>query len=210
MHRLTTAAGAALIAIGVILLIGSVTALGTAHGWSQADTFAAESRQPVHRVGMLLGAIGLAALLAVTPALVARLHGTPGFGTAVAGWLGLAVGAGVFLMVLGLTNIALPALGDLAARGVDPQLVVDQFVRQPAIVLAFLGANAMYLSWIVLGVAVSQSGIFPSWLGWSVMAGAAAGWLSFLHVPGLQQIGGPLWALSLVLLGIQLLHLRGA
>lgn len=206
MHRLTTAAGAALIAIGVILLIGSVTALGTAHGWSQADAFAAESRQPVHRTGLLLGAVGLAALLAVTPALVARLHGTPGFGTAVAGWVGLALGAALFLLVLGLTTIALPALGDLASRGISPQVVVDQFIRQPAIVLAFLGGNALYLSWVVLGAAVMQSGVFPSWLGWSVMAGAAAGWLSFLHVPVLQQIGGPLWTLSVVLLGIHLLR----
>lgn len=208
MERLTVPAGIALILIGIILSIASFISVGEARSWNRADDFAADSRQPIRKIGMLMGAAGIAALIAVSPIIPALLHGTPGFGLALAGWLDFAFSAALFVMVLGLTNIALPALGDLAAQGqVSPQRIVDAFVRQPAIAVAFLGGNVLFLSWILIGMGLTRSGLFAYWLGWSVVAGAAAGWLSFLHVPVFQQIGGQLWPASIMILGIDSLRL---
>jgi hypothetical protein len=85
MQRLLVPAGTALIIIGVVLVIASLTSVGKVRSWDRADDFAKDSRQTSRRMGVLLGAVGLAALVAVSPIIVARLHDTPGFGPAVAG-----------------------------------------------------------------------------------------------------------------------------
>lgn len=193
----------------MVLLIAGMTAAGDARGWDRADAFAEQSREPLRRMGMLLAALGMAGLIAVSPALVAMTHGTRGFSAAVAGWLGFALGAGMFLMVFGLTTIALPALGELAARGaVHPQQIVDEFIRQPGIYLGFLGANAAFLSWVPLGLGLSACGRIAAWGGRLVAVAACISWLSFLHVPGLEPWGGLAWPASIVLLGV--LTVRGA
>jgi len=207
MKPLAVRAGIALILTGAVLFAGSLTAVGEAQSWDRADAFAAQSSEPVHRLGLILGVLGVAALLTVSPALVALTYRTRGFAAALAGWVGFAFGMALFLTVFGLTTIALPALAELAARGaVSPQQVVDQFVRQPGILLGFLGANAAYLSWATLGVGLAQSGRWSPWTGWSTVAGAVAGWLAFLHVPIFQSIGGPAWAVSILLLGVQVVR----
>jgi len=207
MKPLAVRTGIALILTGVVLFVGSLTAVGEAQSWDRADAFAAQSSEPVHRLGLILGVLGVAALIATSPALVAFTYRTRGFATAVAGWIGFAFGMSLFLMVYGLVTIALPALAELAARGdVSPQRVVDQFVRQPAILLGFLGANAAYLSWAVLGAGLARSGHWGAWTGWTSVAGALAGWLGFLHVPIFQSIGGPAWAVSILLLGVQVVR----
>lgn len=112
-------------------------------------------------------------------------------------------------MVLGLAAIAMPALGELAlSKAVSPQQVVDGFVRQPAIIAAFLGGNVMFLSWVPIGVGLGRSGRFPRWLGWLTAVTAITAWLGFLHVPGIEEYAGPLWPLAITLTGVHLL--RGA
>jgi hypothetical protein len=210
MKEISVPAGVSLILIGVILFIASLTSVGEARSWDRADHFAEESRQTSRKTGMLLGVIGLGALVAISPVVVARVYGSAGFSFAVAGWLGFALGTCLFLMVLGLTNIALPALGNLAARGeLSPQQIVDEFVKQPAIVIAFLGGNILFLSWIVLGIALIRSQMFSSWIAWIIMAGAAGGWLGFLHISIFQQIGGSMWPASLICLGVYMVWMGG-
>ncbi|HEY5565305.1 MAG TPA: hypothetical protein VIL33_06915, partial [Rhodothermia bacterium] len=98
MQLLSVIAGAALILIGVMLVVGSFAAVGEAQSWDRADAFAEESRQPAHRVGMLLAVVGLAALVAALPMVVARLHGTPGFALASVGWFIFAFSTALFFM----------------------------------------------------------------------------------------------------------------
>lgn len=206
MTRIDTIAALVFILAGLLLAVGALLAVGEAQSWDVADAFAADSTRPVRRAGMLLGILGLAALVAATPALVARLSGTPGATWATAGWAGFAAGAVLFAMALGLAAIAMPALGELAETGaVSPQEVADRLTHQAPLILAFLGGNVLYLSWAAIGVGVARSGAFPQWLGWAVAAAAVAAWLSFLHVPVFQRFAGPLWPVTLALLGFYML-----
>lgn len=205
--RLEQPAGIGLVIGALLLGVGGYLATGEANSWGAADAFAADSVRSVRRAGMLLSVTGVAALIVSLPVLIARLYGTPGFRWAVSGWAGFAAGSVLFAMVLGLTAIALPALGELAARrAVSPQEVADRFVRQPAIMVAFIGANVFFLSWVLIGMGLSLSRRFPNWLGWFVAIAATLSWLSFLHVPGIEGTARPFWPLSIGLTGFYLLR----
>lgn len=206
--RLEVLAGAALTAGGIALVVASLIAAGSARSWSVADAFAADSLLTSRRLGMLLGVVGLAVVVAATPSLVVRAVGTDAFEWMAVGWAGIAVGTTLFAMALGLAAILMPALGELAATGaVSPQQIADRLIRQTPIVAAFLGGNLMYLSWLVLGVGLARVPAFPQWLGWAMAVGALAGWLSFLHVPVLERVGGALWSMAITLVGAHALRL---
>jgi hypothetical protein len=202
-------AGLVLVVGALLMAVGGYFATGEANSWEAADAFAADSIRSVRRLGMLLSAMSVAALVVSIPVLVARLYGTPGFHWAAIGWVGFAAGSVLFMMVLGLTAIAMPALGELAGRNaVSPQEVADGFVRQPAIIVAFLGANVFFLSWVLIGIGLIRSGRFPNWLGWLAVIGATLSWLGFLHVPGIEGITRPVWPLAIALIGVYLLRNR--
>lgn len=209
--RLELLAGMVLVVGALLLGVGGYLATGEANSWDAAEAFAADSVRSIRRVGMLLSVMGVAALIVSLPVLIARLYGTPGFKWAMSGWIGFAAGSVLFAMVLGLTAIAMPALGELAARrAVSPQQVADRFVRQPAIMVAFIGANVFFLSWVFIGLGVRLSGRFPKWLGGFVAIAATLSWLSFLHVPGIEGTTRPFWPLSIALTGVYLLRNRKA
>ena len=90
----------------------------------------------------------------------------------------------------------------------SPQLVADSFVRQPAIMAAFVGGNVLFLSWVPIGIGLGRSGLFPVWLSWLVALTAITAWLDFLHVPGIEEYAGPLWPLAIALIGVHLLRIR--
>ena len=90
--RVESLAGVALIVGGLALAVASVISVGVAQSWNVADAFAAESIRPLRRIGMLLGVLGLAIVVAATPILVARAAGTPGFLWVTVGWIGFAFG----------------------------------------------------------------------------------------------------------------------
>lgn len=209
--RLEPVAGMVLVVGALLLGAGGYLAAGEANSWDAAEAFAADSVRSIRRVGMLLSVMGVAALIVSLPVLIARVYGTPGFKWAVSGWVGFAAGSVLFAMVLGLTAIAMPALGELAARrAVSPQQVADRFVRQPAIMVAFIGANVLFLSWVLIGMGLRLSGRFPEWLGWFVAIAATLSWLGFLHVPGIEGTMRPFWPLSIALTGVHLLRSRQA
>jgi len=202
LMRMARPAGVLLVAVGVTMAVASLTSIGEAQSWNVANAFAADSVRPIRRVGMLLAIVSLAILVATTPILLALLRGTPGRVWVLAGWVGFALGATLFAVALGVTAIVMPALGELARSGtVSPQEVADHMIRQAPLTVAFVGGNLMFLSWVPIGLAISRSGVFPGWLGWLVAASAVAGWLSFLHVPGVR-LAGPLWPLALALVGV--------
>lgn len=165
--RIEAMAGWVFLLAGILLTVGSVLAVGEAQSWDVADAFAAESVRPVRRIGMLLGALGLAALVVATPGLLARVSGTPGSSWVAAAWAGFAAGTVLFAMALGLAAILMPALGELAETGaVSPQEVVDRLTHQAVAIsataawLGFLhvpmfqraGAAAWSLAVAVVGV----------------------------------------------------------
>lgn len=204
--RIEAMAGWVFLLAGILLTVGSVLAVGEAQSWDVADAFAAESVRPVRRIGMLLGALGLAALVVATPGLLARVSGTPGSSWVAAAWAGFAAGTVLFAMALGLAAILMPALGELAETGaVSPQEVVDRLTHQGPLVAAFLGGNVVYLSWLAMGVGIVRSGMFPPWLGWAVAISATAAWLGFLHVPMFQRVGAAAWSLAVAVVGVFLL-----
>jgi hypothetical protein len=211
MDRLEALGAWGLIIAGLTLAVASVTSIGSAQSWDVADAFAADSMRGVRRAGMLLGAIGLAGLVAAAPVLILVTGDSAGASWIVGGWVTFAVGVTLFSMALGLAAIAMPALGELARTGdVSPQLVANQLTRQAPIMAAFLGGNLTFLSWAAIGFGLARSSQFPVWLGWVVAFAAVAGWLGFLHVPVFQRWGGPLWPLAVVLVGIVVLRLSRA
>lgn len=204
--RIEAMAGWVFLLAGVLLAVGSVLAVGEAQSWDVADAFAADSMRPGRRIGMLMGALGLAALVAATPGLVARVSGTPGSSWVTVAWAGFAAGTVLFAMALGLAAILMPALGELAETGaVSPQEVADRLTHQGPLVAAFLGGNIVYLSWLAMGAGIVRSGLFPPWLGWLVAITAAAAWLGFLHVPIFQRVGAVAWSLAIAVVGLFLL-----
>jgi len=158
MKALSTTAGIILILSGALITVASLISIGNAQTWDKADEFAIESRHPVRRLGMLMGAVGLALLVASSPAAVALTYGNPAFGFTASGWTIFAFSTTLFSLVLGVTGIVMPALGELALRGeIKPQIVANEFTRQPAIIVAFICGNLMYLSWIVIGIGLIVS-----------------------------------------------------
>lgn len=205
--RLETLAGWVFILAGLTLAVASVIAVGQARSWNAADAFAADSIRPVRRLGMLLSVFALALLVAATPALAVRTYRSAGFTWTVVGWIGFSIGAALFFMALGLTSIAMPALGELARTGaVAPQQVADRLTHQAPILAAFLGGNLTFLSWVPIGIGLARSGAFPDWLGWVVAGMAVIAWLGFLHVPVVERIGAPCWPITLVVLGLFLVR----
>ena len=199
-------AGIGLILGGTLLTIASFTAMGSAQSWDMADAMAADSIRPVRRMGMLLGALGVALTVAATPILITNAFGTGGYIWILMGWIAFALGAILFVMVFGVVAIVMPALGELAqSSDISPQQLADQFTRQSSIFAAFIGGNMMFLSWIPLGVGLTRTALFPDWAGWFVAVAAVAAWLNFLHVPVFQQYAGPFWPVSILLLGILIL-----
>lgn len=202
LTRIEFPAGMVLIAAGLLMTVASVTSIGEAQSWNVADAFAADAVRPVRRIGMLLAVVGLALLVATTPILLAVLRDTPGRTWMIVGWSAFAFGALLFALAFGVAAITMPALGELAQSGtVSPQAVADRLIRQAPLTAAFLGGNLMFLSWVPIGIAVGRSGVFPAWLGWLVAAAAVGAWLSFLHVPVFQRLAGPIWPLTVALLG---------
>lgn len=197
------AAGVLLIVAGAMMAVASLTSIGEAQRWNVADAFAAESVRPVRRVGMLLAAVGLGLLVVTTPILLCFVRETAGRTWMILGWAGFAFGATQFALAVGVTAIVMPALGELARSGLlSPQDVADRMARQAPLAVAFLGGNLMFLSWVPIGLAIGHSSAFPTWVGWVVACSAVAAWLSFLHVPVFQRLGGPFWPLAIVLVGI--------
>ena len=206
--RLEATAGMVLVLAGLTMATASLTSAGEAQSWDVADAFAADSVRGIRRVGMFLAALGLASLVAAAPVLMAVTSGTKGFGWTVFGWGCFALGATLFSLVLGVTSIVMPALGELAEAGtVSPQAIADRLTRQAPIMAAFLGGNLTFLSWIPIGLGLGRSGVLPSWLGWFVAAAAVATWLGFLHVPVFQRLAGPLWPLAVALVGVFVVRL---
>jgi hypothetical protein len=200
--RVEVVAGIILLLAGPALAVASFLAVGEARSWQVADAFARESLEPLRQVGMLLSVVGLAAVVMSVPALAVRVYGTSGFLWVLAGWAAFAFGTSLFMMALGLTAIALPALGELASsQETSAQVVVDAFLRQPPILAAFLGGNLLFLSWVPIGIGLGRSCRFPRWLGPATVATAAAGWLGFLHVPGIEVLAGPVWPLGIATIG---------
>ena len=202
MKSLYIPAGSALVLIGIALLIASFISVGKVQTWDRANDFALESREPSHRLGMIMGILALAALVTVLPVAVARTFHSPGFYFTATGWVLFSFSVVAFSMVFGLTSIALPGLGNLSLKGeVVPQKIIDEFIRQPGIYIAFFGGNLMYIAWALLGVGIIRSEVFMLWLGLFIIIGGISGWLGFLHVPGFQIFGGKLWSASVILLG---------
>lgn len=209
LRRIELPAGALLIVAGALMAAASLTSIGEANSWNVADAFAADSIRPIRRVGMLLATVGLGLLVATTPILLGLLRDTPGRRLMIIGWAGFALGAVLFALALGVTAITMPALGELAqSEIVAPQEVADRMILQAPLAVAFLGGNLMFLSWVPIGLAVSKSGVFPSWLGWLVAISAVGTWLGFLHVPVFDRLAGPVWPLAVLLVGIFVIRLR--
>ncbi len=209
LTRIESTAGILLVVAGLCMAVASLTSVGEAQSWNVADAFAADSTRGVRRVGMMLGCVGLALLVVGTPILLAAMRGTRGYAWMVAGWTGFAFGAILFALALGVTAIVMPSLGELARSGVvSPQTVADRLTRQSPLALAFLGGNLMFLSWVPIGFAIARSGVFSAWLGWLAAGSAVAAWLSFLHVPFFQRWAGPVWPLTLALIGVYIMGLR--
>lgn len=202
MKSLYITAGSALLLIGIALLIASFISVGKIQTWDRANDFALESREPTHRLGMIMGIVALAALVTVLPVAVARTFHSPGFYLTATSWVLFSFSVVAFSMVFGLTSIALPGLGNLFLKGeVVPQKIIDEFIRQPGIYIAFLGGNLMYIAWALLGVGLIKSEDFTMWLCLFIIIGGISGWLGFLHVPVFQIFGGKIWSASVIGLG---------
>jgi hypothetical protein len=202
MRTLYITAGSALVLIGITLLIASFISVGKVQTWDRANDFALESREPAHRLGMIMGIVALAALITVLPVAVARTFHSPGFYLTATSWVLFSFSVVAFSMIFGLTSIALPGLGNLSLKGeVVPQKIIDEFIRQPGIYIAFFGGNLMYFAWSLFGVGLIRSEVFMLWLGLFIIIAGISGWLSFLHVPVFQIFGGKLWSVSVIVLG---------
>lgn len=207
--RMELSAGILLMVAGSLMAVASVTSIGEAQSWNVADAFAADSVRGIRRVGMLLSAVSLGLLVVATPILLDLLRQTPGRTWMIVGWVGFAFGAFLFALAVGVTAIVMPALGELAQSGaISPQQVADRMTRQMPLAAAFLGGNLMFLSWVPMGVGLTHSATFPTWLGWLVAGSAVASWLGFLHVPLFQRLAGPLWPLAIVLVGLFIVRAR--
>jgi hypothetical protein len=207
MHSLFSYSGAIMIFAGLMLTLASFMAVGKAQRWHEADNMAIESRKWVRKAGMIMSVVGLAFLVTVTPSLAAKIYGMPGYQLILIGWLVFSVCVCFFMMVLGILNITMPAFGEyMIEHDSSIQHFVNGFNKQPAIILAFIGGNLLFLSWVPIGIGIIKSGMFPGWLGWVIAGSGISAWLKFLHVPVFQEYAGPVWPVSIILLGIYLIR----
>lgn len=144
--------------------------------------------------GAAIGSIGVVGLMLY-------LQDTKVAGRAISG-MAATVAANVFLTALfGVAAFAQPAMGRLFLSGQQNALdFYNQTYTSPLFGTALAGVLLFVAGGVLVGSAISGSGLFPRWVGW-VYAIAAAGFpLSNFIFPVLQSLFSPLLILATVVL----------
>lgn len=134
------------------------------------------------RIGHVSGIVGLVSMLAGFAFLTSLLRQSGSDIAAIAGFVLIAVMVGLFLLDLTVrTSVGVWAAIETVADGSEPEAwsIVVKWINTNMNVYIAAGFTAF----AIYGVAILQTGLLPSWLGWLAIGWSAA-WLLLATVMG--------------------------
>ena len=147
--------------------------------------FAAYVTTNVFLVSHLVGSIGGAALGSVgVVALLLYVQSTKGARKATAGMV-VTVMSNIFLTsIFGIAAFAQPAMGRMFLAGEQSAVeFYNQVYAAPLFGTAIVALLLFIVGGILMGLAISASGLFPRWTGWAYAIAALGFALSFILFP---------------------------
>ena len=197
---------AALVSLPVLFSVHPPTDPAQNREWAlQADSAS-------YRLGWTLQVYALAPLMVGLVALFVVLGATRARGVALVGMLVTLGAAGVFLSGMAYPVIVMPAAGIMIRQGADEPILrlLDQVFREPAWIPVFLAGFVYNIGWIIVGVALWRSHVFPRWSGALVMAVGVIGIPAFLDMTAVQMVSPLVLAAAALTLAVGLWRRAGA
>jgi hypothetical protein len=151
---------------------------------AQNREWAVQANSAGYRLAWTLRAYAIVPLLVGLIAVFVALAGSAARRTALAGMLTTVVGGGLGLGVFPYFLVVIPTAGVLIAAGDEAPMLrlLDQTAREPAWILFGLASLTVFVGWIVMGLAIRRSGLFPRFTGELAIALGVIGFLTPLNV----------------------------
>jgi hypothetical protein len=176
--------GAIAVALGGLMSLSVLFAVNPPTDPAQNREWAVQANSAGYRLGWTLRAYSIVPLLVGLIAVFVALAGSAARRRALAGMLATVVGGGSALAATGYFVIVVPTAGVRIAAGDEAPILrlLDQIFREPAWILFLFGSVIYFVGWIVMGLAIRRSGLFPRFTGELAIALGVIGILTPLNV----------------------------
>jgi hypothetical protein len=191
---------AGLMALPVLLSVNPPTDPAQNREW------AIQANSDGYRLAWTLRVYSVVPLLVGIIAVFVALADSDARRTALAGMLVTVVAGGVLLAGMAYPVIVMPAAGVLIAAGHEAPILrlLEQIFREPAWIPIFFAGLIYNVGWIVMGLAIRRSPVFPRFTGEVVIALGVIGIPAFLDVTVLGLGAAILQAVAAALLAVGL------
>ena len=176
--------GAIALALGGLMALSVLFAVNPPTDPAQNREWAVQANSAGYRLAWALRVYSTVPFLVGLIAVFVALAGSAARRTALAGMLATVVAGGVFLPGFGNFVIVIPAAGVLIAAGDEAPILrfLDQTLREPVWILIGVAVLIYFVGWIVMGLAIRRSGLFPRFTGELAIAFGVIGILTPLNV----------------------------
>lgn len=175
---------------------------------AQNREWAVQANSISYRLGWTLRVYSIVPLLIGLIAVFVALAESPARRIALTAMLVTVAAGGVLLAGMAYPVIVMPAAGVLIAAGDEAPMLrlLEQIFREPAWIPIFFAGLLYNVGWIVMGIAIRRSLLFPRLTGELAIALGVIGIPAFLDVTILGLGAAVLQAVAAVMLAIGLRH----
>jgi hypothetical protein len=198
--------GAIALALGGLMTLSVLFAVNPPTDPAQNREWAVQANTAGYRLAWTLRVYSNVPLLVGLIAVFVALAGSAARQTALAGMLATVVAGLVALPGTGYFMIVVPAAGVLIAAGDEAPILrlFDQIFREPAWILFGLASLIYFVGWIVMGLAIRRTGLFPRFTGELAITLGVVGFLTPLNVAVVTNAGAVLQAAVAAMLAVGL------
>jgi hypothetical protein len=198
--------GAAALIMGGLMALPVLLSVNPPTDPAQNREWAVQANSVSYRLAWTLRVYSLVPLLVGLIGVFVALADSPARRTALTAMLVTVAGGGVLLAGMAYPVIVMPAAGVLIAAGDEAPILrlLEQIFREPAWIPIFFAGLVYNVGWIVMGIAVRRSALFPRFTGELVIALGVIGIPAFLDVTVLSLGAAVLQAGVAVLLAVGL------
>ena len=186
--------GAIALVLGGLMGLSVLFAVNPPPDSAQTSEWAVQANSAGYRLAWTLRAYAIVPLQVGLIAVFVALAGTAERRMALAGMLATVVASSVALAGISYFVTVIPAAGVLIAAGDEAPILrlLDQTLREPVWILIGLAVLIYFVGWIVLGLAIRRSGLFPRFTGELAIAFGVIGILTPLNVTVVTLAGAVL------------------
>lgn len=198
--------GAGALIVGGLMALPILLSVNPPTDPAQNREWAVQANSLSYRLGWTLRVYSIVPLLVGLISVFVVLADSPRRRTALAGMLITVAAGGVLLAGMAYPVIVMPAAGVLIAAGDEAPVLrlLEQIFREPAWIPIFFAGLIYNAGWIVMGIAIRRSPVFPRFTGELVIALGVIGIPAFLDVTVLGLAAAVLQAVVAVMLAIGL------